>query len=109
MNDCVLQVLTHPLFAAFAREPDVLRAGAVWSGHTDGERAGRHAGHSSASALAVRVAGRLEGLALLVHDAVDLAAKILLTCRGGTHSADAVSTLVATPAAQIDVGNLIRK
>ena len=79
LNDRVLQVLTHPLFAAFPRQADVLWFGTVWSGNAAGQRTRRHTGHTSSSAVAVRVAGGLERLALLVRDAVHLTAQILLT------------------------------
>lgn len=80
LNDCVLQVFAHPLPAAFPRQPDVLRVGTVWSGQTGIQRASWHTADPSASAVAVSVAGGLKRLALLVSDAVDFTAQILLTC-----------------------------
>lgn len=82
LNDRVLQVLTHPLLAAFPWEADVLRVGAVRSGTTCYQRARWHTADPATSALAVVVAGGLKKLALLVRDAVQFAAQILPTCNG---------------------------
>lgn len=82
LNDCVLQVLTHPLLAAFPWEADVLRVGAVRSGTTGYQRASWHTADPATSTLTVVVAGGLKKLALLVRDAIQFAAQILPTCNG---------------------------
>ncbi len=58
----------------------MLWVGTVWSGKAGGQRARWHTAHPSTSAVAISVTGGLEGLALVVSDAVDFTAQILLTC-----------------------------
>lgn len=81
LNDCVLQVFTHPLLAALPRQPDELWIRTVRSGQTSVQRTSGNTDDPPASAVAVGVTGRLEGLAIVVGNAVDLAAQVLLTCR----------------------------
>lgn len=88
LDDAVLQVLTHPLFAAFPRQANELRVGTVRSGMADIQRTGWDAGDPAAAAAAECVAGGLEGLALLVGDPVQLAAQFALTWNTHTHTAE---------------------
>lgn len=58
----------------------MLRVGTVRSGTTNIQRASWHTAHASTSASTVGVTGGLKGLTLLVRDAVDFTAQVLLTC-----------------------------
>lgn len=57
----------------------MLRVGTVWGGTADIQRAGRHTSDPAAAAATERVTGGLEGLALVVSDAVQLTAQLFLT------------------------------
>lgn len=81
LNDCVLQVFTHPLLAALPRQPDVLWIRAVRSGKTSVQWTSWYTDDPPTSAVAVRVTGGLKGLAILVGNAIELTAKVILTCR----------------------------
>lgn len=79
LYDCVLQVLTHPFFAAFPWQTYKLWVRTVRSWKTRNERASWYASHSSPFAVAVCVTRRFKGLAFVVSDTVHLTAKVLLT------------------------------
>lgn len=85
LKDRVFEVFTHPLLAAFPRQPDMLWVGAVWGGQAADRGTSVHTGHPSTPAVAVGVAGGLKGLALHVGDPVDHAAQLLPTCGRTQH------------------------